>query len=408
MLNIFYQKRSITGKKHLRFRQPTILISNHPNTLIDPLTVASLPSKQVFFLGNAGLFSNAFTHWLFSTLYVIPIMRPGDKSYKAVNNNDSFRKCYQHLAQGGAIYIAPEGGSFVGRKVRPFKTGTARIALEAEKVYNFELNVQILPIGLVYDYPHKFGSLQLINIGEPLLMQDYKAAYLERPVETFKQLTHQLEDTIKKLTLHYESDAEDLFNYQFAEVLRTESKSEIAIFNTLKDIQKGYNEKQKKDCYSTTRQYFEALRKVNTSDKAFFESQNKQGYHLLKYILGLLIGFPLFLYGGINNLIVALLPYITAKKIKIYPGYIATIKTLTGLIALPVFYTFQYHIVKHYFGNPIAWYYLFSLLPLGLFAWKYFQFSKNAQLFFRALGVPKKEKAALLAQRKKVLKFKIS
>ena len=401
-LRIFYQKRIVFNKELLQLRQPTILISNHPNTMTDPLFVASLPQKQVFFLGNAGLFNNAFTYWFFSTFYVIPIMRPGDKSYKDINNNDSFQKCFDHLAKGGSIYIAPEGGSFVGRQVRPFKTGTARIALEAEKTHNFGLNTQILPVGLVYEYPAKFGSRVILNVGKPILMKAYEQQYLSDPVDTVKQLTHQLEETVKALTLPHSTEEEGLFNHQYASLLRSEGVSEKDIFQTLKSINNTTTENNKRHLYAKVAKYFSKLHQANISDKALYQNKKGLGSHFIKYFIGIILGFPFFLWGAINNLFVYVLPYLAAKYIKIYPGYIATIKILTGLIVVPVFYTLQYQLVKHYFGNPAALYYLIFLLPAGLFAWKYAAFTKKGHLFLNTFGLSDNKKNELWELRKTI------
>lgn len=405
MLTVFYQNRTFLHPKHLDFKQPTILISNHPNTMVDPLTAASAPKKQVFFLGNASLFGNAFSHWFFSTFYVIPIMRPGDKSYKTVSNADSFQKCYEHLAKGGAIYIAPEGGSFIGRQIRPFKTGTARIALEAEKINDFQLNLQILPIGLVYDYPEQFGSQQLINVGQPIIVKDYQEKYLSAPVETFKQLTSELEDTIKDLTLHYDTEEENQFNYQYTNLLRTENISEADIFKQLKTIKKELPPEKKSAIYASLDQYSQKLEQSKTTDKALYQNQQQNLWLVPKYILGIVLGFPFFLLGGINNFFVYFLPYWVAKKIKIYPGYLATIKLLTGLIIVPIFYTIQYQLVKHYLGNPTALIYLLLLLPMGIFAWRYTRFAKQAKYFFNNMSIAEQKKQELWELRNKIKKL---
>ena len=329
-------------------------------------------------------------------------MRPGDKSYKAVSNSDSFRKCYDHLAKRGAIYIAPEGGSFVGRQIRPFKTGTARIALEAEKVNDFHLGVQILPIGLTYDYPEKFGTQQLINVGKPILANKYQDQYLADPVGTFKQLTAELEAIIKDLTLHFETDEENQFNLQYALLLKTEGKTEGEIFQQLKTIKKDLSDQKKKTVYSLLNDYSQQIRQLKISDKALYQNQQQALIPMLKYMLGLVFGFPLFLLGSINNLFVFSLPYLAAKKIKIYPGYIATIKLLTGLIVVPLFYTIQYQIVKHYLGNPTALIYLLLLLPMGLFAWKYATFAHQAKYFFNTMQIPEEKKENLWQLRAKI------
>ena len=82
VLRVFYPFTTVINKKGFKFDNPTIVVSNHPNTLLDAIGVAARVRKRVFFLANASLFSNPIANWLLNRLYCIPIMRKKDASKK--------------------------------------------------------------------------------------------------------------------------------------------------------------------------------------------------------------------------------------------------------------------------------------------------------------------------------------
>ena len=60
-------------------------------------------------------------------------------------NRESFRACIDVLARGGCIGIFPEGTSAHEPRLQPLKTGTVRIALQAEQEHDWKLGVAIVP-----------------------------------------------------------------------------------------------------------------------------------------------------------------------------------------------------------------------------------------------------------------------
>ena len=71
------------------------------------------------------------------------------------------------LARGGTIGICPEGVSHNEPRLRPLKSGTARIALAT--VSSGEVNdLKIVPVGLYYTEKTTFRSSALLYFGEPL------------------------------------------------------------------------------------------------------------------------------------------------------------------------------------------------------------------------------------------------
>ena len=81
-IRIFYSKYTVINGDRLKFKNPAIVISNHPSTLMDPLNVGISVPKQVSFLANASLFKSPVTG-TFLNQYCIPIERPKDVGGRA-------------------------------------------------------------------------------------------------------------------------------------------------------------------------------------------------------------------------------------------------------------------------------------------------------------------------------------
>lgn len=374
---IFYSKITIINQDRLRFEHPAIVISNHPSTLMDPLSVASRIPRRVAFLANAGLFRNkAFGAFL--KIYCIPVERPKDVKGRQINNTNSFARADQHLAEQGCIYIAAEGTSVVERRLRKLKTGTARIALSAESKKDFSLGLTIVPVGLSYSSPLEFRSEVLLYVGEPVPAKDYKQHYEEQPFVTAKKLTSDLQDRMQSLVFHTETEAEDELLTQVQTVLQSDkplapephflrSRKALDQILTLSEKEFGLLKKNADDYFSTLAQH-------QLKDLSLVKQQKPSNIFLS--ILKLIVGLPLFLYGWVNNFFAFFVPGFLAHQLNIFHGYIPTVKVLAGLVFLPFFFYLQTKLVSHYIDIPyIGWIYLLTLLPMGWIAWEYRDFA---------------------------------
>ena len=225
---VFYPFTKVLHRDRLDFKGPGIIVSNHPNTLTDPLHTISRSNRLSFFLVNANLYENPIMNWLLTRLYTIPIKRPGkDNGQRKVDNAESFAKSYEHIGKGGVIYIAPEGGSEQERRLQPVKTGTARILLGAEEQYDFQLNSRIVPVGLNYEHPSNCGSRMFIQAGEPIFIKDWQEAYQEDSFKAVRDLTNTLAQRMQNLILHTEDEAQDRLLYCLQTILQNDEPQSV-------------------------------------------------------------------------------------------------------------------------------------------------------------------------------------
>lgn len=383
VLALFYSDTTIINGERFSFRNPVIIVSNHPNTLIDAIRTASLVKRNVYFLANYSLFKSAFQNWFFNTFFCIPIKRQQDvSSGTLLRNDDAFARCDEHLGNNGILYIAPEGTSFIERRLRPIKTGTARIALSAEDKKDFNLDLTILPVGLTYSDAHLSGSRMVVNVGEHISLKPFAECYHKDTFGTVRKLTNLIEERMKSLLLQTNNDEEDELLKKLERILSSENRSGTWLFYKsqalLAIIQS--TEKETLDNFRTvTHQYFGKLRLYHLEDEVVAEATGyRPGRPLILRLIGLLLGGPLFLYGLLNNFLAVFTPVLIAKKINLYIGYMATVKILSGLFTFPLFYFLQSKLFMFFFPEIGVGWYLLSLPLTAYFARIYWNWSKIA------------------------------
>jgi 1-acyl-sn-glycerol-3-phosphate acyltransferase len=379
-IGVFYRRTTIINAEKLRFGHGAIVISNHPSTMLDPLNIAANMKRQVSFLANASMFSTPFTNWLFTKLYCVPIQRAKDKAGKHINNAESFQRCDEFLGNDGVLWIAPEGGSEMERKIRPFKTGTARIGFSAENQKEFELNLPILPVGLSYSAPDKFRSNLVIHVGDWVYPKDFREAYEQDSWEAVRTLTDHLEQQVKALAIDLEDEEEEKF-ISCIEVLLANSApldEEAAYYRTkkaitqLRELKASQSEKWQ-TLHQRITDYFETLEAHKLKDEAVAKEDDSK----IGTLLALVLGIPFFIFGWINNFIPAFVPGALNRLMNLYPGYSSTVKMWTGLLTFPLWYFFTYKLISGYFHPLVALGYLVLMLLAGYFALGYARKAKT-------------------------------
>ena len=374
---VFYPNATLINLERLRYRGGSILVSNHPNTLLDPLNAACRVPKVVHFLANAGLFQTPLSNWFFSTFFCIPVERPEDTKGKPINNANAFRKSQSFISDGGCLFIAPEGGSYVGRRIRPFKTGTARILLGAAAQQNFENDLRILPVALSYDNPDQFRSHMTVNAAPPILAKDYAGLYQEDKMKAARKLTKDLEQIIRDHAIDTKDEEEDQIVLRAEELLQNSAPLDgTAHFHRTKLWIRGLRQQaaEAPEAYQAytklQKQYWSALENVKTTDKGLSSSLSIPSIFLLA------IGAPIAFYGWLNNIVAAYIPKIVCDKLDLYEGYRATVKVLCGLLSFPILYTLQTILATSFLDIP--WWAYFLSLPLS--GWLYLKWAPLAAL----------------------------
>ncbi|MCO6488707.1 MAG: 1-acyl-sn-glycerol-3-phosphate acyltransferase [Phaeodactylibacter sp.] len=397
----YYSKITVLNRRNFRFGRPTILVSNHPNTLLDPLHAAVRVPMIVHFLANASLFRGAFQNWFFSTFFCIPVERPEDVNGRPLNNQQAFRQAGAFLAGGGCLYIAPEGTSYIGRRIRPLKTGAARIALSAENQNGFELGLSIMPVGLTYEASNCFGRRLTVYAGEPIWIKNYETLYREDEFQAARQLTDDLEGALRSLVVHTEDKEEDTFIARLETLLRNSKPvAEPVHFARVQYLiaqLRAWQERSPEAAGQFQHEvgaYFRTLEEQRTEDRALARPPRPLWLHFA----GLVLLFPVFLHGLAHNFLPAFIPVWITRRVKLDIEYNSTVKILAGLITFPLFYFLQYRLIYWLYDGQTALIYLLTLLPAGFFAWAFYRHQKRVLRYFRFRRSPEREKLRALRQ----------
>lgn len=424
-LYVFFKRLQVQGQKNLNTPSSTIYVANHPNTFMDPLIVAALSKKNIHFLANGSVF-NRFTRPIFRLFNMLPIYRKVDKADKPLSqaelNKMSFQKCFDFLKNGGTLLIFPEGTSVIERKLREIKTGTARIALGAEYENNFQLNLQIVPIGLNYSDADKFRSEVFVKVGKPISLQEYATTYQPENFEVVEKLTDTIEKSLSELIIITENEDQDRFvrnleilykNRLFQKFHLQENKE--TEFVLVKEMVKAIEaiEKDQPNYFNAlkvqTENYLENLKNLGISDYIFQETRSKDIFsYFFKNAAFFFLGFPFYILGLVGNYIPYILPSQIARLISNDITFKAPIMMVSGLFTFPLYYGLLGFGI--WFWGKSGWYVpaLLAILPiLGYFVLMYVayweRFRANIQavrLFYRKPSLLHN----LISQRKEIFK----
>jgi 1-acyl-sn-glycerol-3-phosphate acyltransferase len=202
ILRVFFPQIELSGLDRVPAEGPVILAVNHPNGLIDPLFLLCLSPRPVSFLAKAPLFELPVIGWFVSALGSIPVYRRQDGGFDPAKNRQTFERARAILSGGGVIAIFPEGASHGDPKLRPLKTGAARIALGATSMAGGERQLEIVPVGIYYTAKRIFRSAALLYFGEPIRVTPATMKPDgEPPSDAVRALTDRIERALSDVTL---------------------------------------------------------------------------------------------------------------------------------------------------------------------------------------------------------------
>ncbi len=351
----FYDKVTVVGREKVPKNKPVILALNHQNALMDPLTViCSLKGPSVF-MARADVFKSKTIAKILRFFKVLPIFRIRD-GIKSLQNNDAvFEEAVGIMEGKGRLGILPEGNHAGVRRLRVLKKGIARIAFQAEERHDFNLDVQIVPVGLDYSNYINFGADLLIHYGDPLPISDFKDLYLENPQKGMNALMQELRERMIPQMLNID----DLEHYDEIETLKDIYIQHLLAKRKLRDNHHEIIEKsqiisdQIIEFKNSSFDEFEKLGKtaleIKESNRAmgirYWVSAKKRHYWLgiiLNHIL-LIALFPFFIYGFVTNFLPFYIPVLISQKIKDLQ-FISSIRFATAMITFLLFYVHFYFV----------------------------------------------------------------
>lgn len=386
-MKVFFRKIRITGKEYIPNDGPLLILANHPSMLMDPVIIAAIVNRRVSFLAKGALFQSTFSKWFLPKLGLIPLHRVQDDPAQLSKNASTFKKCFDHFSEGGSIVMFPEGVSITSRVLQPLKPGAAKMALTAEQKFT-ELNLNILVIGLNYANQHKFNRDLYITIQPPINVKAFADDSDKTGQKTADALTEKIRATLESAIISVADEKTDkmirqievFYKHHLVEKRGIEKLDPATDFEITRNIIKAV-----KDFYAIAPEKAENLsQRVDTIigkmesvgiDPTSFDSKiNDRKLSKTQLISGLfylIISFPIYIYGLINNYLAFQIPDWTGNTFK-DKDMKGSVGMVVGMFTFIIFYTLQIILVQHYLG--IWWLtvlYGLSLPTTGFFAYYY-------------------------------------
>lgn len=179
LLGAFFRRVEIVGLEHVPREGGVILVSWHPNGIVDPALIFHASPRPVVFGARDGLFRVPIFGRILRSVGAVPIFRAsddtsGDPEKRRAANARSLDALAAVIVSGGVTCLFPEGDSHDGPDVLRLKTGLARFYYRAREVGLTEgtpnVAPQLVPVGLHYDEKHAFRSSALVTFHPPLVL----------------------------------------------------------------------------------------------------------------------------------------------------------------------------------------------------------------------------------------------
>ncbi|MFW6339422.1 MAG: 1-acyl-sn-glycerol-3-phosphate acyltransferase [Wenzhouxiangella sp.] len=208
---------------------PVIIAANHPSSILDGVILSTQIRRPIHYLARSGLFRFALLARLYRALGAIPVYRREEVGDHADRNRAVFDQVFEMLERGGCLGVFPEGRNSPRLKVGQLRTGIARIALGAEARNDFALGLVIVPAGVNLEHREFLGSVALLRIGRPIRVADYAELHRRDPEQAVVRLTDDVQQSLRRQTLHLEDD-------QLAELVDQLADALAGSLGTLADL----------------------------------------------------------------------------------------------------------------------------------------------------------------------------
>jgi len=389
--NIFYRKVQVRGKEHLVKGKPLLIAPNHQNALMDALMVLMAIREQPIFLARADIFKKNFLSRILNWMKIMPVYRIRDGYDSLQKNDEIFEKCANVLGKGRTLIIFPEGNHGDRRTLRMLKKGLARVAFGAEQARDFKLGLQVIPAGVDYSAYEKFRARATVSFGEPINMSDFTDLYQEDAQKGMKALNEKIREGLFPHMMEipwddiYQEimDIRSIYSIRFRKNNHLPGKNLFQKFDADKLLVEKISESLKqqesrvKNICTKVKEYQALITKTKMRDHVI----RKPPYGIFNLLVqgfGLLVGYPLYLYGMINNYLIFKVPDVFSRRMKDKQFLSSIAYVLAFVVMLPIFYLLQTLIIAWVIPWAWApWAYLITLIPTGLYAIHYaFGFKK--------------------------------
>ncbi len=173
LMRAFFRRVEVVGLEHIPKNGGGIIVSWHPNGLVDPGLILTRLPRAVVFGARHGLFKWPMLGNLLRALGTVPIYRAvdikGGADARRQANAKSLDALSEQVAGGAFSALFPEGVSHDNPHLATLKTGVARLYYHSRgQCPKDGTPPVIIPVGLHYDKKRVFRSRALIWFHPPV------------------------------------------------------------------------------------------------------------------------------------------------------------------------------------------------------------------------------------------------
>lgn len=336
-----------------------------------------------------------------------PIYRIVDGIDSLEKNDVVFAHGYKLLRDNKVLLLFGEGVTdeeFV-RRVKTMKKGSMRIALGAENKYDFKLGVNIICVGINYSDPRRFRSDMLIRFSKPIEAGEYRDLFLEHNNKAMFELNKEIYSRLKQQLIHIENPEHTDFFEQM--LILTQKGINNDFYDPAISLEKRweYSKKLSDALNKKSMESPDEVKALKEKTAEYFKRGGLQppaGPPVITEAVYLLLAFPLFLFGILNNYIPVKLSVFLSRKISKRPVFWSGTDMAFSIITVPLYYfiaiTVFQAIVEFRSGlHQITWTFIYlALMPLsGIFAFNYI---KKLRSFIMKIQKSKEKEPASLSE----------
>ncbi len=412
---LFFRRIKEVRPSKSRFGR-TIFVSNHPSSFLDPLVVSRLRKPIVYFMTRSDVF-NRFTRPLFWLAHMLPIYRQQDGGNSQEKNKKVFKKATETLARNRNLLIFGEGitDDIFERRLKPIKKGAIRIGFTALEDLDWKVEIRVQGLGINYSNPGVLRSDVLLAAAEPILLNDYKEAYLANPSKVISELNRELEQRMQAQITHVKADEHVVLHEQIMMLnrkgmhvdcydpkLSLEARWLYAqqLANHLNTLSENQNESIA-SIKNQINAYLDSLRKLGLREAELYWFALQKNWRLLTF-LKLMVQLPLFLVGLVHiALPTKLVKRFVENKMK-RPVFWSSTKMTMLLVLLPLWNILLFAVTAQVISLD-TWCWIALFFALNIVALGYYLFLKNTTLLIKSLRYNAQSLRSVVAQRDTVL-----
>jgi 1-acyl-sn-glycerol-3-phosphate acyltransferase len=377
--SVFYRKVIVLGRENINPDHHLIFAANHQNALMDALAVLFTQKGHLIFLARADIFKRKAIASILYFLKILPVYRMRDGFSSLKGNDEIFHKTIDVLKNKNGLVILPEGDHVGFRRLRQLKKGICRVAFQSDEATGFNLKIKIIPVGVEYSNYSRYRQVLTVVYGKPIEVSEYFSLYKESPERALNELRNRLSGEMKNIMVHIESEEDYeaidelriMINGRFSDDIRFPKLFRDRILVNKMNLLKQSDPLLYARICSLSLDVKKKAKELNTDYRLLEKKKHPLGW-LIAGMIGLVLTFPLFIYGNIFNLTFLEIPNLQIPKIK-DPQFHSSIRYGLSLVLAFVFLPLYLILSLFIFSTWWLGLLIFLTLPLsGLFAWNYY------------------------------------